>query len=131
MPWDYCEDESPMRADHARRQGLNRDAGSDWRAPPRHSVREEHATVPRQWNWQDFFALERGRGGVGVAEVDVSGPVPGDRFVRPDGVVFEPVVLGSLGERDGVVDLVEERSLVLERAEAAWGALSFSGGGLV
>ncbi len=48
------------------------------------------------------------------------GPVPGDGLVRPDLVVLEPVLLGVLGQHDGVVDLVDEQPFVLQGAEPAF-----------
>lgn len=58
--------------------------------------------------------VEGGDGGVGQAQVDLLGPVPGDGLVRADLVVFDAVLLGVLGEHDGVVDLVDEQPLVLQ-----------------
>jgi hypothetical protein len=63
---------------------------------------------------------EGGGGGVGEAEVDVFGTVPRERLMRADRVVLGPVMLGSFGELDGVVDVVEEESFVLEGAEPAF-----------
>ncbi|WP_272896904.1 hypothetical protein [Aeromicrobium sp. PE09-221] len=40
--------------------------------------------------------------------------------MRPDLVVLDRVLLGVLGEHDGVVELVNEEPLVLQRAEAAF-----------
>jgi hypothetical protein len=51
--------------------------------------------------------------------VDLEGPVPGQRLVRADGVVLDPVVLGVGDEVQGVGHLLEEQLLVLQRAEAA------------
>jgi hypothetical protein len=56
---------------------------------------------------------------VGQAEVDLEGAVPGQRLVRADGVVLDPVVLGVGDEVQGVGHLLEEQLLVLQRAEAA------------
>jgi len=39
--------------------------------------------------------------------------------VGPDLVVLDAVLLGVLGEHDGVVDLVDVEPLVLQRAEPA------------
>ena len=75
---------------------------------------------PASSSWQGFFSFEVGDGGVGQAEVHVHRPVPGDRFVRADGVVLGPVVLGPLDERQGVGDLIKEQSLVLQRPEPAF-----------
>lgn len=70
--------------------------------------------------WQDFFSFEVGDGGVGKAQVHVHRPVPGDRLVRTDLVVFDPVVLSAFDERHRVGDLVEEQPLVLQRPEPAF-----------
>ncbi len=52
--------------------------------------------------------MKGGDGRVGQAQVHLLGPVPGDGFVGADGVVLDPVLLGSVGESDGVGDLVEK-----------------------
>ncbi len=75
---------------------------------------------PASSSWQDFFGLKGGCGRVCQAEVNLGGPVPGEGFVRADRVVLDAVVLGSLGELDGVVDLVDEQPLVLQGAEPAF-----------
>lgn len=59
--------------------------------------------------------MEAGDGGVGEAEVDVFQTVPRERLVGADRVALDPIVLGSLGEFDGVVDLVDEERFVLEQ----------------
>jgi hypothetical protein len=51
--------------------------------------------------------------------VDLEGPVPGQRLVRADGVVLDPVVLGVRDQIQGVGHLLEEQLLVLQRAKAA------------
>ncbi len=56
---------------------------------------------------------------VGQADVDVEEPVPGERLVRADGVVLDPVVLGVRDQVRGVGDLLKEQLLVLQRAEPA------------
>lgn len=38
-------------------------------------------------------------------------PVPGDGLVGTKAVVLAPVVLGVLGEHDGVIDLVQKQPL--------------------
>ena len=75
---------------------------------------------PASTSWQDFFSVEVGGGGVGLAQVDLQGPVPGDRLVGSCGVLVEAVVVGAFDELEGVGDLVEEEPLVLQRAEAAF-----------
>jgi hypothetical protein len=57
---------------------------------------------------------------VGRAEVDVERPVPGQRLVRADGVVLDPVALGVLDQGERVVDLFEVKPLVLQGAETAF-----------
>ena len=74
---------------------------------------------PASSSWQIFGLGKVGDQRVGQAEVDVSGPVPGQRLVRADGVVLDPVVLGVGDQVQGVGDLLEEELLVLQRAEAA------------
>ena len=75
---------------------------------------------PASSSWQDFFSFEVGDGGVGQAEVDVEGPVPGDRFVGSDFVVVDPVVLSAFDELESVTDFVEEQPLVLQGPEPAF-----------
>ena len=74
---------------------------------------------PASRRWRVLGLGNVGGRGVGVAEVDVERPVPGDGFVRSDGVVLDPVALGVRGQVEGVGDLLEEQSLVLQGAEAA------------
>jgi hypothetical protein len=45
------------------------------------------------------------------------GAVPGQGFVRADGVVVDPVALGVLDQVQHVVNLFEEQPLVLRRPE--------------
>jgi hypothetical protein len=52
--------------------------------------------------------------------VDVEGPVPGQGFVRSDGVVVEAVALGVGGQVEGVEDHFVEQPLVLQGPEAAF-----------
>lgn len=75
---------------------------------------------PASRSWQGFGDLKGGGGGVGHAEVDLVGPVPGDGFVRAGLVVLDAVLLGVFGQHDGVVDLVDEQPFVLQRAEPAF-----------
>ena len=56
----------------------------------------------------------------------VLGPVPGQRLVRPDLVVLDAVFLGVLGKHDGVVDLVDEQPLVLQRGALTPACISAS-----
>lgn len=72
---------------------------------------------PASRSWQDFLVLKVGDVRVGQAQVHLLGPVPGDGLVRSQFVVLDAVVLGVLGEHDGVVDLVDEEPLVLQRPE--------------
>ena len=58
--------------------------------------------------------------GVGVAEVDLDGAVPGQVLVGSDGVVLDPVALDVGGQVDRVGDFFEEQPLVLQGAEAAF-----------
>jgi hypothetical protein len=75
---------------------------------------------PASRSWQDFFGLKGGDARVGQPQVHVLGPVPGDGLVGPDGVVLDPVLLGPVGESDGVLDLVDEQALVLQGPETAF-----------
>ena len=84
------------------------------------SASAEALECPASSSWQDFFCFKGGGGGVGQAEVHLQWPVPGDRLMRALGVVLDSVVLGPLDERQGVRDLVEEQSLVLQRPEPAF-----------
>jgi hypothetical protein len=49
-----------------------------------------------------------------LTEVDVSGAVPGQRFVGADGVVLDSVVHGARDQFQGVGNLCEEELLVLQ-----------------
>ena len=66
-----------------------------------------------------FGARESWDTRVGEADVNVLRAVPGQGFVRADGVVVDPVALGVDGQVEDVVDLFEEQPLVLQRAEPA------------
>ena len=55
-----------------------------------------------------------------MAEVDVQRSVPGQGLVRTDLVVLAAVGVGVLDQRQDVVDLLEEQSFVLQRAEPAF-----------
>ncbi len=72
---------------------------------------------PASSSWQGFLGVKCRVGG---SQVRVEWPVPGDRFVRADLVVLEAVLLGVLGEHDGVVDVVDEQPAVFQRAEPAF-----------
>ena len=67
-------------------------------------------TCPASSRWQVLGFGKVGDGGVGVAEVDLDGVVPGDRLVGSDGVVLDPVVLGVGCRVKGVWDLFEEHT---------------------
>ena len=77
-------------------------------------------TCPASSRWQVLGLGKVGDEGVGEAEVDVVGSVPGDGLVGADGVVVDAVVLGVRDEVQGVVDLFEEEAFVLQGAEAAF-----------
>jgi hypothetical protein len=68
--------------------------------------------------WQEFGLAKSGDRRVGEAEVDLVWTVPGERFVRPDGVELDPECLGFADEIEWVVDRFEVESLVLQRLEA-------------
>jgi hypothetical protein len=70
-------------------------------------------------SWQDFGLGKVGDQRVGLGDVDVVGPVPGQGLVGADGVVFDPVALRVHGQVEDVVDLFEEQPFVLQRPEAA------------
>ncbi|WP_234993746.1 AMP-binding protein [Janibacter indicus] len=72
---------------------------------------------PASRSWQDFLVLKVGDARVVQAQVHLLGPVPGDGLLRSQFVVLDAVVLGVLGEHDGVVDLVDEEPLILQRPE--------------
>jgi len=61
---------------------------------------------PVSRKWQDFGLGKVGCGGVNRAEVDLQWAVPGQGLVRSDGVVFDPVVLGVLGQVQAIGDFV-------------------------
>ena len=69
---------------------------------------------PASSSWQIFGLGKVGDQRVGQAEVDVSGPVPGQRLVRAHGVVLDPVVLGVGDQVQGVGNLFEEQLFVLQ-----------------
>ena len=75
---------------------------------------------PASRSWQGFLGLKGGDRRVGDPQMHVEWPVPGQCFVRPDRVVLDPVLLGVLGEHDGVVDLFDVEPLVLQGAEPAF-----------
>jgi hypothetical protein len=75
---------------------------------------------PAPSSWQDFGLGKVGVPRVGLADVDVAGPVPGPGPVRADGDVVDPVALGALDQVEDVIDLFEEHVLVPQRAEAAF-----------
>ena len=75
---------------------------------------------PASSSWQVFGGGKGGGVGVGVAEVDVQRSVPGQGLVRTDLVVLAAVGVGVLDQRQDVVDLLEEQSFVLQRAEPAF-----------
>src|SRR5690606_3211312 len=76
--------------------------------------------VPRQAAGRFWVSGKLGGQRVGQAQVDLQGPVPGDRLVRSHGVVLGPVVVGVRDEGQDVVDLFEEEPLVLQGAEPAF-----------
>lgn len=69
---------------------------------------------PASSSWQVLGLGKVGDDGVGGADVDVVGTVPGECLVGADGVVLDPVVLGVTDEVQGVGDLLEEELLVLQ-----------------
>lgn len=75
---------------------------------------------PASRTWQGFLGLKGGCRRAGVPQVDLGWTVPGQGFVRSDGVVLDPVLLGVLGEHDGVVDLIDVEPLVLQGPEPAF-----------
>ena len=83
-------------------------------------LRGKDSYCPASSSWQGFFLFEGGDGRAGAAEVDFEGPVPGDGFVRANGVVFDAVVLGSLDECEGVGDVAWEQALVFQCPEPAF-----------
>lgn len=80
----------------------------------------EQVGCPASSSWQDFFLFKGGDGRAGSPEVDLEGPVPGDRLVRALGVVLDAVVFRSFDQGQRVGDLVEEQAFVLQRAEPAF-----------
>jgi len=62
---------------------------------------------PGSGGWQGLGLLKCLDGGVGQAQVHLRGPVPGNCLVQADFVVVDSVLLGLLGQHDGVVDLVQ------------------------
>ncbi len=75
---------------------------------------------PASSSWQIFGLGKVGDQRIGQAEVDVPGPVPGQRLVGTHGVVLDPVVLGVCNQVPSVGDLFEEQLLVLQRSESAF-----------
>src|SRR5665213_2860871 len=82
--------------------------------------RRNYPACPASSSWQGFFGFEVGDSGVGEAEVDIGGPVPGDRFVRSDVVVVGPVGVDLVDEFEPGIDLLAEQPLIFHRAEAAF-----------
>ena len=64
--------------------------------------------------------FEVGDGRIGEAGVDVCGPVPGDRFVRPGAVVVVPINVDPFDEAEAVIDFFVEQPLVFHRPEATF-----------
>src|SRR5690606_17481266 len=54
----------------------------------------QESVCPASSCWQVLGLGKVGGQRVGQAQVDLQGPVPGDRLVRPHGVVLGPVVVG-------------------------------------
>jgi hypothetical protein len=75
---------------------------------------------PASSRWQRSGSVEVGDRRVGQAEVDVDRPVPGERFVRSDGVVLGAVVPGVGRQGEAVGDVLAVEPLVLQRLEAAF-----------
>jgi hypothetical protein len=97
-------------------------AGDETLDPKRSLLTEKYQgtfACPASSSWQDFGLGKVGHSGVGQAEVDVVRSVPGECFVRADGVVVDSVALGVHGQVEDVVDLFEEQLLVLQRPEPA------------
>jgi potassium transporter len=78
------------------------------------------ATVPRQAGGSDQARSKLGIVGSGDTDVNVDRSVEGDRLMRADGVVVDPVGLGVGSEGDRVVDVLAVEPLVLQGAEAAF-----------
>jgi hypothetical protein len=74
---------------------------------------------PASSSWQICGLGKVGDQRVGQAQMDVSGPVPGQGCMRAHGVVLDPVVLGVGDQVQGAGDFFEEQLLVLQRAETA------------
>ena len=77
------------------------------------------AIVPASRSWQVFGLGKVGCRRVSEAQVDLSGPVPGQRLVRPVGVELDAEGLGFSDQVEGVVDLLAVQPLVLQRLERA------------
>lgn len=84
------------------------------------STRMEAAECLASSSWHGFFDFEGGDGGIGAADVDVGGSVPGDGFVGADVILVGAVGVDLLGVGDAVVDLLAEEPLVFHGPEAAF-----------
>ena len=88
--------------------------------PPGAETQWDWLECPASSCWQVLGLGKVGGQRVGQAQVDLQGPVPGDRLVRSHCVVLGPVVVGVRDEGQDVVDLFEEEPLVLQGAEPAF-----------
>lgn len=84
----------------------------------RHPHHPSHR-CPASRIWQVFGLGKVGYRGVCQAEVDLTGTVPGQVFVRPDFVELDPEGFGLADQVEGVVDLFAVQPLVLQRSEGS------------
>ncbi len=102
------------------RPGIGKTAVAAVEAAGRQSLALPGEACPASSSWQVFGLGKVGYQGVGGAEVDFGGPVPGDGLVWTDGVVLEPVGIGVFDEGQNIIDLLEEQPLVFQRPEPAF-----------
>lgn len=76
------------------------------------SLRRADHMCPASRSWQVVGLGKVGCRRVSEAQVDLSGPVPGQRLVRPVGVELDAERLGFSDQVEGVVDLLAVQPLV-------------------